>query len=111
MIFNTLWTIILGICGGIISSIIVSRVFMIQTDFQNQLQVVEQAIRRLSLISGYISAVKAVFEVSYDEDIKMEKEGFKCEMAYIAAHSDKEWISKSALLELLLNEVKKLQNH
>lgn len=84
---------------------------MIQENHQNQMRLIEQTINRLGLISGYLYAVKAVFEVSFDEDIEIEKEtkekGYRCEMEYYAAHRDKKWISTSALLNTLLVEIKK----
>ena len=36
--FDVLWTILLGIVGGVISSVIVSRVFMIQGEYQQQVK-------------------------------------------------------------------------
>lgn len=51
MIFDILWNIILGVTGGIISSVIVSRVFLIQGDNQKQLELLETNINKISL--GY----------------------------------------------------------
>ena len=101
--FDILWTILLGIIGGIISSVIVSRVFMIQGEYQQQVKFVESIIRKLGMIAGYLSACRAVFEVSYDQDVLIENEmkekGYKDEMEYYAAHRDKDWISASGILE------------
>ena len=101
--FDILWTILLGIIGGIISSVIVSRVFMIQGEYQQQVKFVESIIRKLGMIAGYLSACRAVFEVSYDQDISIENEmkekGYKCEMEYYAANRDKDWISTSGILQ------------
>ena len=101
--FDILWTILLGIIGGIISSVIVSRVFMIQGEYQQQVKFVEGITRKLGLIAGYLSACRAVFEVSYDQDIRIENEirekGYKCEMDYYAANRDKDWISTSEILK------------
>ena len=52
MAFNVLWTILLGVLGGIISSLIVSRVFLIQSQYQDQIQFVDQIIRKLGAISA-----------------------------------------------------------
>lgn len=112
MIFDVLSNIILGILGGIISSIIVSRVFLIHGDYQNQLRFFDQLMHKLGYIAGILAVVKKVFEVSYDEDIRMQREmkerGYKSEAEYYQAHSDKDWISKSALLKKFLSEVKKI---
>ncbi len=101
--FDFLWAILLGIIGGVISSVIVSRVFMIQGEYQQQVKFVEGITRKLGLIAGYLSACRAVFEVSYDQDIRIENEirekGYKCEMDYYAANRDKDWISTSEILK------------
>lgn len=101
--FDFLWTILLGIIGGVISSVIVSRVFMLQGEYQQQVKFVEGITRKLGLIAGYLSACRAVFEVSYDQDIRIENEirekGYKCEMDYYAANRDKDWISTSEILK------------
>ena len=72
--FDVLWTILLGIVGGVISSVIVSRVFMIQGEYQQQVKFIENIIRKLGMIAGYLSACRAVFEVSYDQDMRIENE-------------------------------------
>ncbi len=101
--FDVLWTVLLGIIGGIISSVIVSRVFMIQGEYQQQIKFVENITRKLEMIAGYLLACRAVFEVSYDEDMRIESEmkknGYKCEMEYYAANNDKDWISVKEILE------------
>ena len=101
--FNVLWNILLGIVGGIISSVIVSRVFFIQGEYQQQTKFVDGIIGKLATIRAYLSVCKSVFEVSYDENIRIEKEmkdkGYRCEMEYYAAHKDKNWISVKDLLD------------
>lgn len=109
--FDVLWTILLGIVGGIISSVIVSRVFMIQGEYQQQVKFVESIIRKLGMIAGYLSACRSVFECSYDQDVLIENEmkekGYKDEMEYYSAHKDKDWISVKDLLKTFKNEVLK----
>ena len=110
--FEVLFNLLVGVLGGIISSVIVSRVFLIQGEYQQQLRFVEQIIRKLGMLSGYFQAVKAVFEVDYDGELKMQQEmrqkGYKTEEEYYAANKDKDWISKSALLNTFLVEMKKI---
>lgn len=110
MLFNSLFNILLGIFGGVISSVVVSRIFLIQSEYQSQLRFVSQNIRRLSIVDGYLHAVRAIFEVSYDTDIKIQKEmeqrGYKTEDEYYAAHRDKSWISKNDVLNIFLSEIK-----
>lgn len=109
--FDVLWTILLGIVGGIISSVIVSRVFVIQGEYQQQVKFVESIIRKLGMISGYLIVCRKVFELSYDQDILIEKEmkekGYNDELEYYAAHRDKNWISTKDLLRTFKNEVLK----
>lgn len=111
-IFEVLLNFLVGILGGIISSVIVSRVFFIHGEFQQQLRFVEQIVRKLGMLSGYFLAVKAVFEVDYDGELEMkqemQKKGYKTEEEYYATHKEKNWISKSALLNAFLVEIKKI---
>lgn len=109
MIFNVLWTVLLGIIGGIVSSFIVSRVFLIQNEYQQQLTFVEHIFQRINYISVYLQSAKAVFEVSYDQDIEIKREmqekGYQTEMEYYYAHKDKDWIKKSDVLDLFKKEI------
>ena len=114
MIFNTIWTILLGVVGGIVSSLIVSRVFFIQNEYHIQIEYVDGIIRRIGYISAYLQAAKAIFEVSYDQDVAMEKEmkekGYHCEMEYYANHTDTDWISKNDVLEAFRKEIEEAAN-
>ena len=109
MVFNVLLTILLGVIGGIVSSLIVSRVFLIQGEYQQQLTFVTHIFRRLNYISAFLQSAKSIFEVSYDQDIEMKREmqekGYKTEMEYYAAHRDKDWIKKSDVLDLFKKEI------
>lgn len=110
--FEVVFNLLVGILGGVISSVIVSRVFLIQGEYQQELRFVEHIIRKLGMLSGYFQAVVAVFEVDYDGELKMQQEmrqkGYKSEREYYAANKDKNWISKSDLLSAFLTEVKKI---
>lgn len=112
MVFNILWTILLGIVGGIISSIIVSRIFFIQGEYQQQIRFVDGIIRKLGAISGFIQVMKAVLELSYDARVQKQKEmkekGFKTEAEYYAAHKDQEWISVDFVLNTSSKEIQKV---
>ncbi len=111
MFFNVLWTILLGVIGGIISSLIVSKVFLIQGKHQSQLSFVAQIVRKLNYISAFLQSAKAIFEVSYDTDLEIQREmqekGYKTEMEYYYAHKDKDWIKKSDVLEVIRKEITK----
>ena len=109
MVFSILWTILLGVIGGIVSSLIVSRVFLIQGEYQQQLTFVAHIFRKMGFISAFLQSAKAIFEVSYDQDIEMKREmqekGYRTEMEYYAAHKDKDWIKKSDVLDLFKKEI------
>ena len=109
MIFNVLWTILLGVVGGIVSSFIVSRVFLIQNEYQQQLAFAAHIFQRMNYISAYLQSAKALFEVSYDQDIEIKREmsekGYKTEMEYYYAHKDKDWIKKSDVIDLFRKEI------
>lgn len=102
MFFNILWNILLGIAGGVISSVIVSRVFLIQGEYQQQVKFVNQIVRKLGAVSTYLAAAKVVLEVSYDQDVEIEKEmkenGYSTEDEYYAAHKDNNWVLKDGVL-------------
>lgn len=112
MIFSILWTILLGIVGGIISSIIVSRIFFIQGEYQQQIKFVDGIIRKLGAISAFIQVMKSVLEASYDAQVKKEKEmkekGYETEAEYYAAHSDENWIHEDIVLDKINIEIKKV---
>ena len=109
MVFNALWTILLGVVGGIVSSLIVSRVFFIQEEYQRQFKYVNGIIRKMGSISAWLQSIKAIFKVSYDQDVKIEREmkekGYRSEMEYYAAHSEVDWISKNDVLEVFRKEI------
>ena len=111
-VFQLFWNLILGISGGIISGIIVSRIFLIQGDFQNQINSFDLLLRKLGYTSGMLFGIRTVQEFSYDSDIKMhnemEKEGISTEEQYYKAHIDVNWISKDRLVSDLLKECKKI---
>ena len=111
MIFNTLWTILLGVIGGIISSLIVSRVFLIQSEYQDQVRFVDRIIRKVGYISGFLHSAEAILKVSYDHNTQMEKEikekGYDSEKEYYAAHTDEDWISKKDVLDVFHQEIAK----
>ena len=114
MFFNVLWTILLGIIGGIVSSLIVSRVFLIESKYQEQLSFVAHILRKVSYISAFLQCSKAIFELSYDKDIAIEREmqekGYKTKMEYYNAHKNEDWIKKSDVLDLFKKEINDTAN-
>lgn len=112
MIFNTLSTLVIGIIGGIASSLIVSRVMFILSEHQNQIKFVERIIRKVGYISGFMQSAEAILKVSYDHNVQMEKEmkekGYHTEKEYYIAHSDVDWISKKDVLKVFQKEISKV---
>ena len=112
MVYSALWNIMLGIVGGIISSVIVSKVFLIQGEYQEQCKRMEHLLHKLYYIGGFYRTAKAGLEVSYDGELEkqheMKEKGYRCEVEYYAAHKEKRWISLDDLLEKFMNEVHKI---
>ena len=71
LISSNLWNIFIGIFSGVISSIIVSKVFLIYGDNQKQLEILETNINKIDFIHGELSAMKKVTEVFHDQEIDM----------------------------------------
>lgn len=113
-LFDFSWNLLLGISGGIISSIMVSRIFLIHSNFQNQINSFDLLLRKFGYINGMLLAIRAAQEVSYDCDVEMQNEmkqkGYKTENEYYLAHPEKDWISKERLINELLTECKKMNN-
>ena len=69
----------------------------------------DQLAYKLFIISAYLQSAKAIFEVSYDQDLEIKREmqekGYRTEMEYYAVHRDKDWIKKSDVLDLFKKEI------
>jgi len=101
----------IGILGGIVSSVIVSRVFNIITVINDQLRDFEESLNKLLNIRGMLTGVKQVMEFTYDSELKKEKEikqkGYESENEYYLAHNETRWIDADVLIMNLLNKCKK----
>ena len=69
--FDMLWNVILGIIGGIISSVIVSRVFFLHGDNQKQLDHLSANVNKISFIHGELTAFMKMVETIHDDDVEM----------------------------------------
>lgn len=111
-LFNLLWNFSLGIIGGIVSSVIVSKVFLIQSEYKAQIAQFERLFRKLGYVDGMLSGIKTVLEFSYDSDTKMKQEmdqyGYKTEREYYVAHKEARWISEEDLLKNLLAKTQEM---
>lgn len=115
MVFNAFWTILLGVIGGIISSLIVSRILYIQNKHQEQVNFVDHIVRRIVDMSVLLNRARAVFEASYYEDggmkREMEENGYKTEMEFYSAHNAAKTISEiNALKEDIDKKAKGIQS-
>lgn len=110
--FGVLSNLVIGIIGGAISSIIVTRVFFIQGNLNDQISQFEKLLNKLGYTGGLFAGSRVVLEFTHDSQIDMEREmkekGFKTEDEYYKAHEDKSWISSERLLNDLLQQVKKV---
>lgn len=101
----------IGILGGVVSGVIVSRIFGIVNDMNDQLRWFEESMNRLLNIHGMLMGIKAVMEFTYDSEIKKEMEikqkGYKDEHEYYNVHKDTRWIDADVLLINLLKECQK----
>ena len=73
MVFEVFWNIILGVVGSIISSVIVSRVFLLQGDNQKQLEILEANVNKISYIHGELSVLRKVVEIIHDQDVNLRQ--------------------------------------
>ena len=64
-ISNLLWNILLGVIGGIISSVIVSRVFLLHSELQNYFDSLESGLRKIHYLHGIIRSLKMVMQLDY----------------------------------------------
>lgn len=109
--FDILWNVILGIVGGIISSVIVSRVFFIHGDNQKQLEHLSTNVNKISFIHGELTAFMKLVESIHDDDVEMRNR----EVPYDNASDDEILASQKTmddyqqrLLETLKEDVDKI---
>lgn len=75
MIFSVSFNVLLGIVGGIISSIIVSRVFLIVEEYKAEIHRIEELMYKLGYFAGVLSGHKDSLSIIYNEkkDFKLRK--------------------------------------
>ena len=100
LISSVLWDISLGIISGVISSVIVSKVFLIYGDNQKQLEILETNINKIDFIHGELSAMKKVTEVFHDQEIDMRSRANPYEGA-----SDEEILSSQEMTDDLQKKI------
>lgn len=60
--YTTMLNLLIGISGGIFSSIIVSRIFLISTEYKEQLQRVQGRVEVTFCLSGMLGAAQALYK-------------------------------------------------
>lgn len=116
MLSNVLWNIFLGVIGGTISSVIVSRVFLLQNELQSHFDALESGLRKIHYLHGIIHTLKTVMQLDYDTDIdkheQMKIHGYKSEDEYYASKKNARWIDavelKKHLIKLANDEAQKI---
>jgi len=96
---------LLGIISGIISGILVSRIFLIQAEYQNQIDGFENIIKALSSARMSMEMCRAVLELKYDTSSKAQKEAkdkkYNSIEQYYVNHAEEDWISASDVMNVI----------
>jgi len=88
---------LVGIISGIISGVLVSRIFVLQGDFQNQISYFETILKRIAYARISLEMHKKILELKYDTQEVAKKEAheknYKSVEQYFSVHNDQDWIS------------------
>ena len=95
----------IGIISGIISGVLVSRIFVLQGDFQNQITYFEAVLKRLAYARISLEMHKKILELKYDTREAAKKEAleknYNSVEQYYSAHNDKDWISATDAINVI----------
>lgn len=69
---NFLLNLLIGIIGGIFSSIIVSRIFLIRQELENQLDILRKSSYCLGSISAFFDVIEIILKTEYDTAIELK---------------------------------------
>ena len=102
--------------SGTISSVIVSRVFLLQNELQSHFDALELGLRKIHYLHGIIHTLKIVMQLDYDTDIdkheQMRIHGYKSEDEYYSSRKNARWIDavelKKHLIKLANDEAQKV---
>lgn len=64
-----LTNLIIGIIGGIFSSIIVSRIFLIRQNYQDQLDILRQTFYHLGAVSAFLNVIEIILKNRHDTQV------------------------------------------
>ncbi len=91
---------VIGIVGGIYSSIIVSRIFLIREEYQEQLEILRKSFYHLGGITAFFDVIEIILKNMLDTSVEVQKDS-----DYIKTHNLKDGDSTiKALRKEILNK-------
>ncbi len=95
----------IGIVGGIFSGIIVSRIFLIREEYQEQLEILRESYYHLNGITAFFDVVEIILKNMLDTSIEIQKDS-----DYIKTHNLKDGDSTIKALkgEILNKNIEKI---
>lgn len=91
---------IIGIIGGIFSSIIVSRIFLIRQNYQDQLDVLRQTFYYLGGVSAFLNVIEIILKNIHDTRVELNNNPhYAKDGDFIDAQETMESLKKGILLE------------
>ena len=76
---------VIGIVGGIYSSIIVSRIFLIREEYQEQLEILRKSFYHLGGITAFFDVIEIILKNMLDTSVEVQKDS-----DYIKTHNLKD---------------------
>ena len=65
---------IIGIIGGVFSSVIVTRVFLIRSELEDQIELLRMTVYRFGSIKAFFDVVEVILKLSSDTSSEIERE-------------------------------------
>ncbi len=100
---------LIGIISGIISGILVSRIFLLQGEYQNQIAFFESLLNKLRYAKVSLEMCRKILELKYDTQETAKKETIENKYAsvnqYYAIHGDQDWISASDTINVIIQQM------
>lgn len=95
-----LTNLIIGIIGGIFSSIIVSRIFLIRQNYQDQLDILRQTFYHLGAVSTFLNVIEIILKNRHDTQVELNNNpDYGKEHDLIDTKQTMEALKKGILLE------------
>ena len=101
---------LIGILSGIISGIFVSRFFVIQENYQSQIDSIERLLRKLLFSKASLEMCRRVLELKHDTREAAKKEAnekqYKSVDEYYYVHKEEDWISATDAINAILKHMR-----